>query len=376
MPRWAAILALTTAIFAIGSETSVRSGLVRTTDQAVHTKGFQPPKALVRTQGAALNERSGASTADPVVGTVANGSAVSVACQRFGQQIVGAVSNTPWWVQLTDGRFVAEGFLKWPAARPSLPWCSATALFGVFPTASTTGGDLNVRSGPHLTSPVVTTVPDRSEIKVSCQVWSETVAGTQGESAAWNQLTDGTWVADAYVRWRPSRPKLPWCGQMPATVPPGGAAAFIAMAVGPAQESMRTDKVPASVTIAQAILESGWGRSSLNRVDHNYFGMKCFGSPGPIALGCRYYGTYECDSSGCFKMSDTFRAYRNDADSYRDHGQALATLPRYRPAFAYTSNPDQFAREIHKAGYATDPTYADELISLMRKYNLYQYDKP
>src|SRR5262245_35981977 len=100
MPRWVAVLAVATAIFAIGSDAVVHSGLIRTADQGVYTKGFRPKKALVRTQGAALNERSGASTADAIVGTVPNGSTVSVTCQRFGQQMDGAVSSTPWWVQL------------------------------------------------------------------------------------------------------------------------------------------------------------------------------------------------------------------------------------------------------------------------------------
>lgn len=331
--------------------------------------------AVVRTDGTPLNERSGPSTAEGIIGRVANGKGVAVVCQRWGQNITGTVTTTPWWYQLTDGRYVTAAYLKFPGARPVQPWCSNSRSGAMMPTATTGSGPLNARSGAHLSSPKVGTIANGAALVVSCVVWGDTINGTQGTTGAWNRLINGWFVSDAYVQWRPSKPFLPWCGQATASVPPGTTAGFIAMTVKPAQASMRADKVPASVTIAQAILESGWGRSSLNRYDHNFFGMKCFGSPGAIALGCRYYGTTECGPSGCYSTTDTFRAYRNDTDSYVDHGRALATLPRYRAAFAYTNNPDQFAREIHKAGYATDPNYANSLISLMKQFNLYQYNK-
>ena len=57
-----------------------------------------------------------------------------------------------------------------------------------------------------------------------------------------------------------------------------------------------------------------------------------------------------------------------------DHGRQLASLPRYANAFNYINDPDQFAREIHRGGYATSPTYADNLIALMRQYHLYRFD--
>jgi flagellum-specific peptidoglycan hydrolase FlgJ len=150
---------------------------------------------------------------------------------------------------------------------------------------------------------------------------------------------------------------------------------FIAAAVGPARASQREFKVPASVTLAQAILESGWGQSDLTRDDRNYFGMKCFGSPGRIAIGCHDYRTTECDPLTCWEIVDSFRVYRSATDSFRDHGRQLATLDRYAPAFAYTNDPDRFAAEIHKSGYATDPEYPTKLVALMTRYNLYRYDR-
>lgn len=132
--------------------------------------------------------------------------------------------------------------------------------------------------------------------------------------------------------------------------------------------------MPVSVSVAQAILESGWGGSALTRQGNAYFGIKCFGTPGPVAAGCRPYQTRECDDDDCFGTTGTFRVYRTAVGSFDDHGRFLAVNPRYQPAFAHTGNPDRFAREIHKAGYATDPSYSDQLIGLMRQFDLYRFD--
>jgi flagellar protein FlgJ len=66
--------------------------------------------------------------------------------------------------------------------------------------------------------------------------------------------------------------------------------------------------------------------------------------------------------------------YSTVTDSFTDHGQALSTMDRYRTAMQYTGSPDRFAEELQRAGYATSPSYAQDLIMLMRNYNLYQYD--
>src|SRR5436305_927067 len=142
----------------------------------------------------------------------------------------------------------------------------------------------------------------------------------------------------------------------------------------PAQLGQRECNVPASVTIAQAILESGWGRSALTANDRNYFGIKCFNNdPGPIANGCHSYATYECLPT-CLPTTATFRTYASATDSFRDHGRFLVVNDRYAPAFGYTDNADQFLYQIWKAGYATSPTYVQNVGGLMKQYNLYQYD--
>lgn len=150
---------------------------------------------------------------------------------------------------------------------------------------------------------------------------------------------------------------------------------FIETAGQAAQPSQFEYGVPASVTVAQAILESGWGESKLAAGSLNYFGMKCHDrDPGPIAVDCVKLATKECDKNGCWPTHAYFRAYESMADSYRDHGSYLRDNPRYAAAFGYTNDADQFIREVHKAGYATDPKYSDKIIALMKDHDLYRFN--
>ena len=149
---------------------------------------------------------------------------------------------------------------------------------------------------------------------------------------------------------------------------------FIEYAVLPAQEGMEEYDVPASVSLAQAIVESNWAQSELTVKGLNYFGIKCSGGS-PYATGCLQRPTQECDAEGnCAQTVAEFRTYDSAEDSFRDHGHFLTTNPRYADAFDHVDDPDQFAREVAKAGYATDPEYADKLIELMKQYDLYQYN--
>lgn len=149
---------------------------------------------------------------------------------------------------------------------------------------------------------------------------------------------------------------------------------FIAYAALPAQEGMEEFDVPASVSLAQAIVESNWAQSELTVKGRNYFGIKCSGES-PYATGCLERPTQECDENGfCAETKAKFRTYASAEDSFRDHGYFLTTNPRYDDAFDHSDDPDQFAAEIAEAGYATDPAYADKLVDLMKQYDLYQYD--
>ncbi len=140
--------------------------------------------------------------------------------------------------------------------------------------------------------------------------------------------------------------------------------------LGPvARESMRVNGVPASVTLAQAALETGWGRATIGDAK-NLFGIKGTGPAGSITVPTTEYinGRY-------VTVQGTFRKYHTWRESIDDHARLLTTSSRYRNCMANKNNPDQFARELQKAGYATSPTYASTLISIMKQYNLYQYDR-
>ena len=153
------------------------------------------------------------------------------------------------------------------------------------------------------------------------------------------------------------------------------AATFVAKTSAWAQAEEREYGVPASVAMAQAILESGWGESSLTKNARNWFGIKCSSTVSPHQNGCYAVNTTEYDSSGsAYTTTAQFRKYDTDQNSFIDHGYFLSRLSRYAKAFSYTNNPDRFIVEVHLGGYATDPQYANKVINLMVKYNLYQYN--
>jgi len=157
--------------------------------------------------------------------------------------------------------------------------------------------------------------------------------------------------------------------EQPAGVP-GTAAqqAFISLVAPGALATQQRYGIPAAVTIAQAIDESGWGRSVLATADHNLFGIKGAGPAGRDMLPTR-----EHENGVWVTRTAPFRVYHNVAESIEDHGRLLATDPAYRHAMASRGRPDAFATSLTGV-YATDPGYGSSLIALMRLYNLYRYD--
>jgi len=123
-------------------------------------------------------------------------------------------------------------------------------------------------------------------------------------------------------------------------------------------------KIPASITLAQGILESGSGNSSLARKANNHFGIKCHkGWTGK---------TYTMDDDA---KDECFRKYKKAEDSYRDHSKFLTQRGRYSFLFEYkTTDYKKWAHGLKKAGYATNPKYPQLLIKIIEKYNLNQYD--
>jgi flagellum-specific peptidoglycan hydrolase FlgJ len=146
--------------------------------------------------------------------------------------------------------------------------------------------------------------------------------------------------------------------------------AFINEVAPWAMAAQRRYGVPASVTIAQAIDESGWGQSVLATRDHNLFGIKGAGPAGSDLVPTREYQAGQLVS-----QTSEFRMYHNIAESVDDHGKLLATSQYYRQAMAERRDPNAFAAALTGV-YATDPQYGAKLVGLMQRYDLYRYDTP
>ena len=144
--------------------------------------------------------------------------------------------------------------------------------------------------------------------------------------------------------------------------------AFISLVAPGAIAAEQRYGVPAAVTIAQAIDESGWGQSELATADHNLFGIKGAGPAGRDMQPTREY-----ENGAWVTRTAPFRVYHNIAESIDDHGRLLATGAAYRHAMASRHLPDAFATALTGV-YATDPGYGSNLIALMRLYHLYRYE--
>ena len=157
----------------------------------------------------------------------------------------------------------------------------------------------------------------------------------------------------------------------PTAAPAGSTAAeqaFIGAVAPGAVAAQHRYGVPASVTIAQAIDESGWGRSNLATQDHNLFGIKGTGPAGSAPQQSAEYVNGQPVTS-----TSSFRVYHNAAESIDDHGRLLASSQYYRQAMADHRDPNAFADDLTGV-YATDPGYGAKLINLMQRYDLYRYD--
>jgi LysM repeat protein len=148
---------------------------------------------------------------------------------------------------------------------------------------------------------------------------------------------------------------------------------FIGRIAEAAMDSHERTGIPASFTIAQAILESYWGSSRLAREANNFFGLKAQTKSGPA--GVMWLDVWEVMGGYNVVQREPFRVYRNVAESFLDYGRFFLENGRYAAALANRSDPRQFAREITRAGYATDPAYAGKLIALMDRYDLYRFDE-
>jgi LysM repeat protein len=132
-----------------------------------------------------------------------------------------------------------------------------------------------------------------------------------------------------------------------------------------AVKEMNLYGIPASITLAQGLFESGFGNGELARVANNHFGIKCTSD----WKGRSYYKDDD-------NVNDCFRVYNNPEDSYRDHSEFLKRK-RYARLFELDKNDYVgWAYGLKEAGYATNPQYPQLLINAVQKYHLDQYDRP
>jgi flagellar protein FlgJ len=148
---------------------------------------------------------------------------------------------------------------------------------------------------------------------------------------------------------------------------------FIAVMLPMAEQAAQKIGVDPRYLVAQAALETGWGKSIIRQQDgsssHNLFGIKSHNSwEGDSARVL----TTEYRGGKAVKEAASFRAYDSYAHSFDDYVSFLQGNGRYEKALASTDKPEQFARELQKAGYATDPQYARKIAQIARQMQTYQ----
>lgn len=132
-----------------------------------------------------------------------------------------------------------------------------------------------------------------------------------------------------------------------------------------AVRQMQKHKIPASITLAQGILESGAGNSSFAKQSNNHFGIKCH-------RDWQGERVYKADDG----PNDCFRKYKRVEESYEDHSLFLTKHGRYSVLFTYNiTDYKSWARGLQTCGYATDKAYANKLIKLIEDYELYKFDQ-
>ncbi|NDV69732.1 glucosaminidase domain-containing protein [Dysgonomonas sp. 25] len=128
---------------------------------------------------------------------------------------------------------------------------------------------------------------------------------------------------------------------------------------------MKKYKIPASITLAQGILESGAGKSDLAKRSNNHFGIKCHND-------WKGEKVYHNDDA----RNECFRKYKKVSESFEDHSKFLVGKQRYASLFSLKITDYRgWAKGLQNAGYATNKAYANRLIKLIEDYELYQYDK-
>ena len=143
---------------------------------------------------------------------------------------------------------------------------------------------------------------------------------------------------------------------------------FLTSIAQPALESARKHQIPPSIILAQAVLESGWGRSALARKHHNLFGVKATGTGAHTD-----YPTLEFGPKGVHIVRAKFRTFSSPDQSIDHHGKLLGSDRRYTASMAHASDWRNFVTELAPV-YASDPHYAKRVTQLIEHYQLDRWD--
>ncbi|RJG05942.1 flagellar assembly peptidoglycan hydrolase FlgJ [Noviherbaspirillum cavernae] len=183
-----------------------------------------------------------------------------------------------------------------------------------------------------------------------------------------NSMIDGQ--ARKYNPWQPSAAPSAAATESAkgSSRQPAHVQAFQERLASHAQEASSTTGIPAKFMLAQAALESGWGKREIRAADgsasHNLFGIKAGkGWKGKVVEAV----TTEYVNGVPEKRVEKFRAYDSYADAFRDYAKLLRNNPRYENVLANATDATSFAQGLQRAGYATDPNYANKLAKIITK---------
>jgi hypothetical protein len=297
------------------------------------------------------------------------------------------LTDLPQWTFLrvegdeSDGRLLVSYAGDFAARQPGVGWVDLTA---VGPSGDPGRWVTNHRASPlwsgvdenalHFNDLpqwtalriVEDAVPDDTRMQV--EFFGDGVSRQPGR--AWIARADVGPITPPVPLPLPARPPLPL---QPEVHTFASTTDFINTVGEAARRSAAMTGVPASVTVAQAILESDWGRSRLTLQGNNLFGIKALGAvTGPA--GVVTLTTWEHLNGGDVLVQSPFKAYYSLEQSIEDHGKFFTRNRRYAEALSVADDPRAFAQAIQDAGYATDPNYASKLIALMDRYELYRFD--
>lgn len=212
-------------------------------------------------------------------------------------------------------------------------------------------------------------VEGRTEIVMVPQVSNDnpTLAIMVPEIRVKEPKTPETTLPNAVVQKKKAKPatKNEYAPAKVKDLPPTNVEDYIRRYSHIARVEMEKFKIPASISLAQGIIESRSGTSTLARINNNHFGIKCFSRNCPGG---------HCSNHSDDHHKDFFRIFGNPWESWRAHSHMISS-GRYAKLKKHGKDYEKWAYGLKNLGYATDKAYATTLISIIKRYELYKYDK-